>query len=86
MAKIAFDCLVLPVIVILQDYPLYRLSTDNQQCPEKKSRAIFSPEEKWGSAMANLNGHETGDGGYSQRNAYGNSPFLDPTAVSKVSI
>jgi Zn-finger domain-containing protein len=36
-AKIAFDCLVLPVIVILENYPLYRLSTDNQQCPEKKA-------------------------------------------------
>jgi len=58
-----------------------KITTDSQQCPKKKSGAIFSPEEKWGSAMANLNGHETGDVGYSQGNAYGNSPFLDPAAV-----
>jgi hypothetical protein len=30
-------------------------------------------------AAANLNGHETGNGGYSQADTYGNSPFLDPT-------
>ena len=29
--------------------------------------------------MENLNGHETGNGGYGQGNSYGNSPFLDPT-------
>ena len=29
--------------------------------------------------MASLNGHETGNGGYSQGDTYGNSPFLDPT-------
>jgi hypothetical protein len=29
--------------------------------------------------MENLNGHETGNGGYSQGDTYGNSPFLDPT-------
>jgi hypothetical protein len=30
----------------------------------------------------NLNGHETGNGGYSQGNTYGNSPFLDPTMLT----
>jgi hypothetical protein len=29
--------------------------------------------------MDNLNGHETGNGGYSQGHTYGNLPFLDPT-------
>jgi hypothetical protein len=29
--------------------------------------------------MENLNGHETGNGGYSQGETYCNSPFLDPT-------
>ena len=29
--------------------------------------------------MVNLNGHEAGNGGYSQGDTYGNSPFLDPT-------
>jgi hypothetical protein len=31
--------------------------------------------------MENLNGHETGNGGYSQGDTDGNSPFLDPTAM-----
>jgi hypothetical protein len=29
--------------------------------------------------MENLNGHETGNGGYCQGDTYCNSPFLDPT-------
>jgi len=29
--------------------------------------------------MESLNGHEAGNGGYSQGDTYGNSPFLDPT-------
>jgi len=29
--------------------------------------------------MENLNGHEAGNGGHSQGDAYRNSPFLDPT-------
>jgi hypothetical protein len=29
--------------------------------------------------MENLDGHETGNGGYCQGDTYGNSPFLDPT-------
>ena len=29
--------------------------------------------------MANLNGHEIGNGGYGQGDSSGNSPFLDPT-------
>jgi hypothetical protein len=33
--------------------------------------------------MDNLNGHETGNGGYSQGHTYGNLPFLDPTIISR---
>jgi hypothetical protein len=29
--------------------------------------------------MESLNGHEAGNGGYSQGDSCGNSPFLDPT-------
>jgi len=29
--------------------------------------------------MENLYGHGAGNGGYSQGDTYGNSPFLDPT-------
>jgi hypothetical protein len=36
----------------------------------------------WKSAMENLIGHETGNGGYSQGDTYGNSPSLDPTMSS----
>jgi len=32
--------------------------------------------------MANLNGYETGNGGYRQGITYGNSPFFDPTIKS----
>jgi len=31
--------------------------------------------------MVNLNGHDTGNGGYSQGDTYCNSPFLDPTII-----
>jgi hypothetical protein len=30
--------------------------------------------------MENLNGHETGNGGYCQGDTYGKSPFLDHTS------
>jgi hypothetical protein len=33
--------------------------------------------------MENLNGHEAGNGGYSQEDTYSNSPFLDPTLGGK---
>ena len=33
--------------------------------------------------MENLNGHEAGNGGYSQGDTYGNSPFLDPTRAQR---
>jgi hypothetical protein len=33
--------------------------------------------------MADLNGYETGDGGYSQRNIYGSAPFLDPIIIKE---
>jgi len=36
--------------------------------------------------MANLNGHETGNGGYSQGETYCNSPFLDPTDEGELEI
>jgi hypothetical protein len=36
--------------------------------------------------MANLNGHETGNGGYSQGESYGNSPFFDPTDEGELEI
>jgi hypothetical protein len=29
------------------------------------------------------NGHETENGGYSQRNIYGSSPFLDPIIIKE---
>jgi len=32
--------------------------------------------------MENLNGHDTGNGGYSQGDTYSYSPFLDPTLLS----
>jgi hypothetical protein len=34
--------------------------------------------------MANLNGHEIGNGGYIQRDTYGNSAFLAPTLPAKL--
>lgn len=36
--------------------------------------------------MANLNGHETGNGGYGQGETYCNSPFLDPTDEGELEI
>ena len=47
------------------------ITTDNQQFPKIKIRVIFDSPEVAGSgrgAAANLNGHETGNGGYSQGN------------------
>jgi len=36
--------------------------------------------------MATLNGHEAGNGGYSQGVTYGNSPFLDPAIRRPISL
>jgi len=33
--------------------------------------------------MANLTRHETENGEYSQKNFYGNSPFVDPIIISE---
>jgi len=33
--------------------------------------------------MVNLNGHETENSGYNQRNIYGSSPFLDPIIIKE---
>ena len=37
----------------------------------------------WRSPIANLSRHETENDGYSQRNIYGSSPFLDPTIIKE---
>jgi hypothetical protein len=57
-----------------------KFTTENQQFPNVESRAIFRFAEMAGDGegRANLNGHETGNGGYSQGDAYGNLPFLGP--------
>jgi hypothetical protein len=36
--------------------------------------------------MENLNGHVTGNGGYSQGETFGNSPFFDPTDEGELEI
>jgi hypothetical protein len=49
-----------------------KITTDKQYFPNLC-------DGEWRTAMANLDEHETGNGGYSQGNTYDNSPFLDPT-------
>jgi hypothetical protein len=49
-----------------------KIATDKQYFPNLC-------DGEWRTAMTNLDEHETGNGGYSQKNTYGNSPFLDLT-------
>ncbi|MGA2317199.1 MAG: hypothetical protein ABSG71_12575 [Thermodesulfobacteriota bacterium] len=43
-------------------HTIMKSTTDNQQFPKTKKQGHW----EWRSAMVNLNGHETGSGGYSQ--------------------